>query len=60
MDRPFSLNFMWLLSWDESFVVERLEVEERLGIAKDEEIYLYRITRPSSTPRPWVSGAAAA
>lgn len=45
VDRPFSLNFMWLLAWDESFVVERLEVDERLAIPTDEEIHLYRITR---------------
>ena len=42
-----------LLSWDLSFQVERLELPERLGISEDEEIYLYKITRPSSEPQPW-------
>ncbi|KAL1524634.1 hypothetical protein AB1Y20_019521 [Prymnesium parvum] len=55
VDRPFSLNFMWLLSWDASFIVERLEVKDRLGLCEDDEIYLYKITRPSSIPQAWRS-----
>ena len=36
-----------LLSYDPSYEVETLELEERLGIPEDEEIFLYKVTRPS-------------
>lgn len=43
----FSLGFNWLLSWDPSFVVEQLPVDDRLGMREDETLYMYRITRPA-------------
>ena len=43
----FSLGFNWLLSWDSSFVVEELPIDDRLGMREDETLYMYRITRPT-------------
>lgn len=43
----FSLGFNWLLSWDPSFVIEQIPIDDRLGMHEDETLYMYRITRPT-------------
>ena len=58
-ERPFSMGFLVLLSWDTSFIVEAIEVRERCGMHEDEVLYLHRITRPDPTPRPWAPAGEA-
>lgn len=57
-ERPFSMGFLWMLSEDESFEVETLELDgdERLGLNDEEIVYLHKITRPRAVEIPY--GAA--
>ena len=43
----FCQGFNWLLSWDPSFEIEELPVQDRLGMNADETLYMYKITRPT-------------
>lgn len=43
----FCQGFNWLLSWDPSFEIEELHVQDRLGMNADETLYMYKITRPT-------------
>ena len=62
-ERPFSQGFLWLLSEDESFIVEPIDLgrtdadgafdDGRLGLAEEEIVFCHRITRPSGLARPW-------
>ena len=42
----FSLGFLWLLAWHpDEFLVEELQLSDRLGLDEDEVVFFHQITR---------------